>query len=65
MKKQLDAITLLLEKNNINLPDSVRKRDNHDQDIQPERGHALMATVSNPRALLIESGASNHMVESK
>ena len=65
MNKKLDKMTILLERNNINLLESVRKRDNHDRDIQPERGHALMATVSNPGALLIESGASNHMVERK
>ena len=65
LKKKLDEMTLLLERNNINLPESVRKRDNHDRDIQPERGHYLKATVSNPRALLIEFGSSNHMVESK
>ena len=65
MKKNLDEMNLLVERNNINLLKSVQKRDNHDQDIQQERGHALMEIVSNPRALLIDSGASNHMVESK
>ena len=58
-------MTLLLVRNNINLLDSVRKRDNHDRDILPERGHALMATVLKPRALLIDFGASNHMVANK
>ena len=58
-------MTLLLERNNINLPQSIRKRDNHYWDIQPERGHALMETVSKPRAILIDAGASNHMVERK
>lgn len=65
MKKQLDAMTLLLEKNNINIPEGARKRENHDQNTKPERGHALMANVLKPRALLIDSGASNHMVASK
>ena len=65
MKKTLDEMTLLLERNNINIPDSFRKRDNHDRDIQSKRGHALKETVSRPRALLIDSGAPNHMVESK
>ena len=45
MKKNIDEMTLLLERNNINLLESVRKRDNHDQDIQLERGHALMVTI--------------------
>ena len=30
MKRQLDEMTLLLENNNINLPEGARKRDNHD-----------------------------------
>ena len=65
MKKNLDEITILLEKNNINLLDSVRKRDIHDQDIQSERGHALMETVLKPRDILIEYCALNHMVARK
>ena len=65
MKKNLAEMTLLLERNNINLPESVWKRDNHDRDIQPERGHALMESNLKPRALLIESSASNHMMEIK
>ena len=58
-------MNLLLERNNINLPESVRKRDNHDRDIQQERGHALMETILKPKYLLIESGALNHMMASK
>ena len=65
MKRQLDLMTLLLEKNNINLPKGTRKNENHVRNNHPERGHALMANVSNPRALLIDSGALNHMVASK
>ena len=34
-KKNLDEMTLLLENNNINLPECARKRENHDQN-QPE-----------------------------
>ena len=65
MKKKLDEMTLLLGRNNINLSESVRKRDNHDRDIQLERRHALMASTLKPRAFLIDSGASNHMMASK
>jgi len=65
MKKNIDEMTLLLERNNINLPKSIQKRDNHDWDIQQERGHALMETVSKPTTLLIDSRASNHMMERK
>ena len=63
MKRQLDEMTLLLENNNINLPEGARKRENHDRNTQPERGHVLMENVSNPRAILVESGALNHMVQ--
>ena len=58
-------MNLPLERNNINLPESVWKRDNDDRDIQQERGHALMEIVSNPKSLLIDSRASNHMMERK
>ena len=56
---------ILLERNNINLSESVQKRDNWDRDIQQERGHALMESTSKPKYLLIDSGASNHMMESR
>ena len=65
MNKNLDEMNLPLERNNINLPESVWKRDNDDRDIQQERGHALMEIVSNPKSLLIDSRASNHMMERK
>ena len=55
-------MSLLLEKNNITLPEGTRKKDTVDRNNQPERGHALMANVSKARALLIDSGALNHMV---
>ena len=50
-------MSLLLENKNINLPEGARKRDYHDRNIHPERGHALMENVSKPRALHIEYGA--------
>ena len=65
MNKKLDEMTSLLERNNINLSKSVQKRDNQDRDTQQERGHALMASTSKPKYLLIDSGASNHMMESR
>ena len=64
MKNNIDEITSLLERNNINIPESVRKRDNQDQDTQQEKRHSLMASTSKPNSLLIEFGASNHMMES-
>ena len=65
MKKNIDETNLVLLRNNINNLESVRKRDNHDRDIHSERGHALMASTLKPRALLIDSGALNHMMEIK
>ena len=58
-------MTLLLENSNINIPEGSRKKDNQDRNNHLERGHAIMANVSNPRTLLIDSGALNHMVASK
>ena len=65
MKKKLDEATSLLEKNHINLPEIFRRRDRHDRETQHERGHALMASTLKSMALLIDSGASNHMMASK
>ena len=65
MKKNLDEMTSLLERNNINLPESVRKRDNQDRDIQQVRGHSLMERTLKPKDLLIDSRALNHMMGRK
>ena len=46
MKIQLDQMTLLLEKNNINLPEGARKRDNQDKNNQPERLHMVASKYS-------------------
>ena len=40
-------------------------RDHQDQEPQHEKGHALMASTSKSKALLIDSGASNHMMAEK
>ena len=65
MKKNLDEMTSLLERNNINLLESVRKRDNQDRDTQQERGHALMESTWKPKYFPIDSGDLNHMMESR
>ena len=64
-KNKIDDMTSLLERNNINLPENLRRRDNQDWDPQQERGHALMEGTSKPTNLLIDSGALNHMMESR
>ena len=56
-------MALLLEKNNTTLHEGARKKDNQDQNNHLKRGYALMANVSNPRSLLIKSGALTHMLE--
>ena len=63
MKNKLDEMSLFLKRNTINILESVQKRDNQDQDIQQERGHAIMESTLKPKAILIDSGASNHMME--
>ena len=42
-----------------------RRRDHQDREPQHEKGHALMASTSKSKALLIDSGASNHMMAEK
>ena len=65
MKKNLDEATPLLERNHINLLESFRRRDHQDREPQHEKGHALMASTSKSKALLIDSVASNHMMAEK
>ena len=62
MKKKLDEDTSLLERNHINLPEIFRRSNQQDREPQHERGHALMESTSNSKALLIDYGASNHMM---
>ena len=65
MKNKLDEMTYLLERNNINLPENLQRRDNQDRDTKQEIGHALMESTSKPTILLIDSGYLNHMMESR
>ena len=65
MKKKLDEGTSLLEKNHINILESFRRRDQQDREPQHERGHALIASTSKYKALLINSGAPNHMMDER
>ena len=58
-------MALLLDINNITLPEGARKKDTRDRSNHPERGHALMASVLNARSLLIYFVSSNHMVVCK
>ena len=62
MKKKLDESTYILDKNHINLLESFWRRDQQDREPQHEKGHALMASTLKSKVLLIDSGASNHMM---
>ena len=62
MKKKLDEATSFLERNHINLLEIFQRRDQQDREPQHERGHALMASTSKSKALLIDSGALNNMM---
>ena len=46
MKKQIDMLTQLLEKNGISLPDSSTKREGGSNSEDRERVHALVAGTS-------------------
>ena len=62
MKNKLDEANSLLERNQINLLEIFRRRDQEDREPQHERDHALMASTSKSKSLLIDSGASNHVM---
>ena len=62
MKNKHGEATSLLEKYHINLLERFRRRDQQDREPQHEKGHALMASTLKSKALLIDSGASNHMM---
>ena len=65
MKKNIDEATSLIERNHVNLPKSFQRRDHQDWEPQHKKGHALMASTSKSKALLIDSGALNHMMAEK
>ena len=65
MKKQIDMLTQLLEKNNISLPDCSKKRKGGSNSEDRERVHALVAGTSSSPSFIIESRASRHMVLTK
>ena len=58
MKKKIDMLTQILEKNNISLPDFSKKREGGSHSEDRERIHALVAGT-------IDFGVSRHMVLTK
>ena len=63
MKKTIDTMTQLLEKNNILVLDDARKKyGNSSSSEGKEKCHALVAGTSNSSSFIIDSGASRNMV---
>ena len=65
MKKKIDMLTQLLEKNGISLLDSSKKREGGSNSEDRERVHALVAGTSSSPSFIIDFGASRHMVSTK
>ena len=65
MKKQIDMLTQILQKNNISLPDCSNKREGGSNSEDRERIHALVAGTSSSPSFIIEFGAYRHMVSTK
>ena len=65
MKKQIDMLTQILEKNNISHPDCSNNREGGSNSEDKERVHALVAGISSSPSFIIDSGASRHMVSTK
>ena len=65
MKKKIDMLTQLLEKNNISLLDFSKKREGGSNSEYKERVHSLVAgTLSSP-SFIINYGASRNMVSTR
>ena len=63
MKKTIDTMAQLLEKNNIPIPNSTRKRyGNSSASEGKEKCHALVVGTSNSSSFIIYLGDSRHMV---
>ena len=63
MKKTIDTMAQLMEKNNILVLDSTRKKDGNSSSSEgKEKCHALVEGTSNSSSFIIDSGASRHMV---
>ena len=65
MKKKIDILTQILEKNGISLPNSSKKREGGSSSHDRERVHALVAGTTSSPSFIIDSRASRHMVSTK
>ena len=57
MKKTIDQMAKLLEKNNIPIPDGARKKDGTSTLDNKEKFHSLVAGISNHSSLIIDLGS--------
>ena len=65
MKKQIEMLTQLLEKNNISLPDFSKKREGGSNSEEKERVHSLVAGTSRSPCFIIDFGASRHIFSTR
>ena len=65
MKKQIDMLTQLLDKNKISLPECAKKREGGSNLDDKERVHALVSNTSWSSTFIIDSRASRNMVSTR
>ena len=61
MKKIIDMMAQVLEKNTIPLPNGEKKKDGGSNYENKKRCHALVVGSSGSSSFIIDSGASRHM----
>ena len=65
MKKQIDMMNQILEKNNISLPGGASKKEGGSNFEGQERVHALVVITVRSHSFIIDSGASRNMVSTR
>ena len=65
MKKQIDMLTQLLDKNNTSLPDGAKKKEGRSNFEDNEKFHALVASTVRSHSFIINSGDSRNMISTK
>ena len=65
MKKKIEMLNQIMEKNNISLPDCSKNREGGSNSEDIERVHALVAGTSSLPSLIIDSRSSRHMFSTK
>ena len=65
MKKTIEQMAQLLEKKNIPIPDSTRKKDGTSNLDGKEKCHALVASTSNSSFFITDLRAYRHMVSTR